>query len=503
MKIIAPIIEFYEPMLKNNITEELLSTFNEKEKLLFKEVIKGKVVTDKQASKLLYDGNPSGQAYAKFKQGFLQKLLHIVINFNNDLGSKHRQKVIDLQKDYLAMHIMLTSSMKETAKELGRKLIIQAERLYQYDIAMALARLLGGHYWITKKNKRIGQKYWDKFDEFSAKYMTNAKIVKYYSELMLMAKKKDYNESLHMKATEYEQVVKKLATPDNPKSMQFYYQIVYAKYASISEHAGVIENNLKAIQYFESLPHEFQSAKDLLKIQLIVSYLNIGKYEEAVPFLSIESQDIGDEKWMEKMGLKIRIYLNLGKFTEAGEIVDEILNSIRFKQTFEVRQQEFWLYKYYVDLMLYYDTGKSVNTRRIKNNMTRLNADKRGFNISYIIANMIEVIQSKGIKEIYKYEEKLRNYVKAHLNNTHNERAKTFFKFILSLPLSIYDKERFENKLSNYKNELEENPSALTTKPDNEMIPYESLMKTILDEHVYVKSTQKVATSSGQAASDN
>ena len=503
MKIIAPIIQFYESMLRNETTEHILEQLNAKEKLLFNKVLKGEIKSDKQAASLLYDGNPSGQAYCKFKQSLLNKLLRIVINFSNNQGSAQRQKFLDLQRDFHAFNIMLFSTMKESGMQLGKKILIQADRLDENHIGMFVARYLGGHFWTNHKDEKEGRKYWDKYEYFRKRFEVNARIVKYYSELMLHSKKKDYNEPLHLKAVEYEKIVRELATKDNPKSMQFYYQICYVIYASISEHKGVIENNLKALKYFDSLKHEFQAAKDLLKVQLVIAYLGIGQYEEATRYLDIDPQEVGDEKWFEKMATKIRIYFNLGKFDESNKLINQIIDSVRFKQTSVVIQEQYWLYKYYAELMIFYETGISVKTRKIRNNMTRLTADKKGYNVSYFIAEIIEALQSDGVKVIYKMEDSIKNYIKYYLKDSHNDRSIIFMKFLLSLPNSIYDEHKFYSSLNQTKEKFQEIPASFTTKPDNEIIPYETLMNSILSNHVQVSTKSRTLSLGGSAASDN
>lgn len=507
MKIIAPLIQFYNPFLKNGINDGILSLFNEKESKLFKAIIKGKITTDKQAATLLYDGNPSSQSYAKFKQNLLNKLLQMVINFDNNKGSTHRQKWIKLNQDYLAFNIMTYSAMKQTGFALAKKLVVQADRLEVYHIGMDVCKQLASHMMVAEKNKREGQRYHQKYLEFKRKYELSNELIFYYSDLMLLAKKRNYNQILHDKACKIEPIARSLADRDVPQSMQFFYQIQYAKYASISEHRGVIENNLEALQYFESQPHEYKASKDLLKVQLVVAYLGIGEFEKAVEFVDVDVKDINDEKWIEKVSLKVRILFNLGNYKEVYSLVQEAIMSIKFKQSYSVAQWRFWIYKYYADLLNYYETGIPVNTRKIKNNITRLTSDKDGVNISLVIAELILKIQQKGLSIMYDYTEQISNYIKTHLKDSHNDRSAIFLKFMLLLPESEYDRMRFESKLADLQRQLEEVPATMTTKPDIEIVPYESLMNLILKQHVrksesLLEPTRQVESSAGQAASD-
>ena len=154
--------------------------------------------------------------------------------------------------------------------------------------------------------------------------------------------------------------------------------------------------------------------------------------------------------------------------------------------------------------MNFYKTGIVVNTRKIKNNLTRLESDKDGVNISLIIADLILKIQQNGVKSIYDSTDQIKSYIKAHLKDSHNDRSVIFLKFLLVLPESEYNKAKFESRLADLKRQLEEVPATLTTKPDIEIIPYESLMDLVLREHVRKFNTIEETTSlGGRAASDS
>ena len=111
------------------------------------------------------------------------------------------------------------------------------------------------------------------------------------------------------------------------------------------------------------------------------------------------------------------------------------------------------------------------------------------------------------MRNIYDYTEQINNYIKTHLKDSHNDRSAIFLKFMLLLPESEYDRTRFESRLADLQRQLEEVPATMTTKPDIEIVPYESLMNLILKQHVrksenLLEPVAKVQQSMGQAASD-
>lgn len=508
MKIIGPIVKFYDFLYKSDINDQIIKTFNVNEKLLFNKIISGDVNNDKQASKLLYDGNPSSQTYAKFKQAFISKLIQITVNFPNHLGSQQRQKVLNLHKEFYAYNVMLNSSMKETSMKLAKKLIVQAERLHQYELGISLAKELAVYNSISLKNKFEANKYWEKYELFDEKFNNLILFVKNYSELTLLANEHDYNEALNQKAEELLSFLEHKICLDNPKVMQYYFQMNYIKYASIIEHQGVIENNLNALKYFNALPHEYQAVKDLIRVQLIFAYIGLGEYEEAVNFLEESTIEVGDEKWIQKMYLKTKIYFNLQKFDKTNELIESIVSSIRFKQSMPVMQKRFWLFKYYNDLMNFYQTGENVKTRIIRNNMTRLISTKKNTNIPFVIAEIIEKLQSSGVSELYNHIDQLTFYLNGILKDGNHKRTIIFLSFLRSLPDSKYDPKKFIHDLEEYYRQLEENPGESIEKSEIEIIPYEALMEIILKNHVNQRITQGInltfrGSSVASAASDN
>lgn len=507
MKIIVPIVEFYDIIFKNYISNEILKNFNEKESILFKEIKKGNITTDKQAATLLYDGNPSGQAYSKMKQGILDKLIKIVISYEAKNSSKNKKKVISLYNDYHAFLILSANNLNKAKLAFGKKIVLQAERLEQFEIGALVSRIITFHCQTYLQDSKQGDKYWGKYTSMKQSYENIGIIQKEYSDLMLLTKKKHYNEELSEKSFKALEKIRDLVDPNNFRTKQFFYQIRYLAHAAISEHHGVIENNLEAIEYFRNHRIVNKSIIDTLTVQLIISYLGTGQYEKAAEFLSVEAIEATDYRWFNKVALKIRIYFSLQKYEEANELMDMLFNSVRFKQTELPFQEQMWLYKYYNDIMLYFNHGVKVNTRRIRNNLTRISIDKSGYNIPFLLAEIIYMIQKKGITAIYSEEDALKTYVKTHLKNSNNERSIIFIRFLLALPNSKFDYKKFEEQYKASKESFREYPAAITTKPDNEIIPYEDLMHTLVKHYVSKelveeKVTQSSSAQQGQAASD-
>ena len=504
MKIIVPLVEYYDNFFKNEVSSQIVNDFNEKETLLFESIRSGKTTTDKQAASLLYDGNPSGQAYSKLKQGMLDKLTRIVINYEERDGSDYAKKFYTLYSSYHAYMILKAKNISIAAYSYGQKLLIQAERAGLYEIGMAVARQLSLNAKIFLKDSKRGAHFWGKYEEMKSKMTHEAIVQKEYADLMLLTKKKNYNEKLSQLAIQAEERIRPHLQEDNLRAMQFYYQIRYVSHAAISEHKGVIENNVEAINFFSNFRFRNQSVLDTLNLQLVTAYLAVGQLDKAVDYLQVETNELNDNRWFNKLTLKIRIFFALQRYQEANEHINILFGSVRFKQTENVFQEQMWLYKFYNDLMRFFEEGTKVNTRKIRNNMTRISGDKSGQNVPLLIAEMILSIQQKGVSAIYGEEEKLRHYIKSHLKSSKNTRAIIFIKFLMNLPNSVYDKQLFESNLKNLREEFEENPGTMTTQPDNEVIPYEDLVHTLVARYASQVSTSKrdVSQVSGQAPSD-
>jgi len=491
MKIILPITQFYETFFDNTLTKLIVKSFNQKEAKLFEAIKSGKIATDKQAATMLYDGNPSGQAYCKMKQGMIDKLTLIIINYDHRGGTEYAKKFYNIQRNYHAYRIMLTKNMSLASFKYGQKLLIQAERAGLYDIGLYAADQLSMYSKIFLKDKKKGDYYMKKYKEFQNKMSHETYVQHEYADLISQTRKKKHNEKLSQLAFEAEERIRPLLQKDNMRAMQSYYQIRYLCYAAVSEHRGVIESNTEAIEFFKNFQFYNQSAIDTLTVQLVTAYLSVGDLDKAINYLEIQTNEVNDHRWFNKISLKVRILLALQRYTEANELINTLFESVRFKQTETVFQEQMWLCKYYNDLMNHFEYGTKINTRRIRNNMTRIASDKQGLNIPLLIAETIHSIQKDGIIAIYGKEDQLKNYIKSHLKSGQNKRASLFLKFLINLPNSIYDKRLFNINLQNLRNDFEENPATLTVQPDNEVIPYENLMQKILTEYVYKSEARK------------
>ena len=104
--------------------------------------------------------------YLRFQISRLYQHSLIVINIENKDTDPNNVEILKFYKDLHAWQILLTKATKATAAKLAQKLILTAERLYQFHSAMGLAGFLVSHVYALEKDKRKGKKYRELYEKY-------------------------------------------------------------------------------------------------------------------------------------------------------------------------------------------------------------------------------------------------------------------------------------------------------------------------------------------------
>jgi len=479
MKIITPLIKYYDLLFESDQGDSIIKSFNEKEKILFKAVRNGSVSTDIQASKLLYDGNPSGQAYAKFKQVFYDKLIKISINLEIPESNEHLSKKFKLLREFHSMRLVANLSATQLSRNLQKKILLKAERLKMYDICAIVCHNLSSDYKILEKKDKEGTFYWEKYLRYRELESTRINAKNIYADVAKYTRKKHINEELAVKAKEKADELEKEIQPENVHAYRYYYQLLYMHHILLGKHHEVIKSNKKALAYFASYFKKYD-ANETLRLQIAISYFNLNMYEEAVRYLDESINPIG-KKWLIHVSLRVRAFFSAGDFAQASHFISTIIRNTAFKEGRAIFQEQVWLFKYFADLMEGLQKGKPINTRQIKNNLTRIRVDKKGRNIPLLFADIINSLLKNGIDYVYNEKERLDIYYKSHVKPSKNKRAEIFMKFLLALPEYNYNRKGFIVKLEKIHETYKCNPIKDVVQPDNEVIRYEIVVSRILD----------------------
>ncbi len=480
MKFILPLIKYYDLLFQSAQGDSVIRSFNEKEMKLFKAVRNGSVVTDVHASKLLYDGNPSGQAYAKFKQVLYEKLIKMSINLEVTEGDEYLYKRFKLLREWHAIRLLSNLSATQLTRNLEKKVLIRAERMKIYDIAASISHNLSSDYKILDKKDKEGTYYWEKYQQYRSLEDMRIHAKNEYANIAKHTRKKHVNEELSAKAKEAADRLLPMIQDKNVHAFRYYYQLRYMQYILVGQHKKIIVNNLEAVNYFEEYFKNYE-ANETLRIQIAISYFNLNMHDIALTYLDENVNPIG-KRWLIHVSLRARAYFSKEEFDRASKFISRVLAHPAFKEGRAVFQEQVWLFKYYSDLMVGIEKGEAIVTRRIKNNLTRIRVDKKGMNIPLLFADIVNEVLKKGISYIYEEQEKLEMYYKAHVKPSKNLRAALFMKFLIMLPDYNYNKSNFKAKLARLFDRYQDNPMKDVVQPDNEIVNYEILISKMLDQ---------------------
>ena len=219
----------------------------------------------------------------------------------------------------------------------------------------------------------------------------------------------------------------------------------------------------------------------LFKLQLAVSYFNVNQYDKAVALLEDDINPT-NSRWILEVYLKSRALFLKNRFKEVSKLLDQLIEKDTFKQGRPEARVKIWLLKYYAELMVGLKEGRPVETRKIRNNLTRIKSDRKAMNMTFFFAELIQDVLKNGVDSLYKNREKIDVYYNTHIRPSKNKRATLFAKFLRILPDAEYDRTTFKIKLQRIKDAYVKNPIKDVIQPDNEVVNYEILISYILEQ---------------------
>jgi hypothetical protein len=198
--------------------------------LLFAAVRSKSVSTDIQASKLLYDGNPSGQTYMKFKQAFIDKLIKMAINMEVAEADVVVSKKLKLLREWHTIRLLSNLSPTKLTRNLQKKVLLKAERMHIYNIAANICHVLSSDYKILEKKDKEGSFYWNKYLYYNELEFSRIQAKNAYADVIKNTRKKHLNNELAIKAKEAADKLQEIIQEENVHAYKSYFQLRYLQY---------------------------------------------------------------------------------------------------------------------------------------------------------------------------------------------------------------------------------------------------------------------------------
>ena len=449
---IADLRELVHIVTKQKVSQIDILTENSqldtKSRRLLEGLRDNRITSDEEALIALYpDGNR--RAYQKLKKRLYNRLLNTL--FFIDVKKYHKgkkEKIKDsLYKEYSQIMLISGQGHRELAIKMASKLIEKSIHYEAFDLCLLLSSLLQEYYAVWKPNNRFLNYYTGVYDEITKKNEELRKVTFVWTDLVKSLMSKRTNQLNSESSSKY---LSKLTTLNNLKGSSFIFD--YRLFSSWiiffwlkKEFTKQLEICNDALDHLEAINQKYSIHGLSFVNYKGIAELNLRKYKNAEITLNSILNNFpltpGKIHWYNVQNYLFLTKVLLRKYEGAFKIVSEVVQLRGFSKT-DKKWKEPWLIKEaYVNLLI--KVGKiektifeGVHLRKFRinkfvNEVPHFFKDKRGQNVSILIAQFIYLLIENKTNEMHDRLDGLKQYSYRYLRNDSTLRSNCFIKMLL------------------------------------------------------------------------
>lgn len=492
MDTIKEIVNFLDGYKIRNIDIIGNDTSKSRYTAIYKLLRDGNLKTDEDVAQFLYGKNilTTHSKYRFFKSDFKDKLLNTIlfIDSNNPALSNYEKIVYKATRDWVSIEILFKRGIYNAAVALAEQLLKTAIKYEITDLTVKICERLKNVYLSQFENIKMyeyhKQLFWQYKEVLDAEYI--AKDV-------LQIAKIDFITHPTSKSSEIAESSLNSIKPyiGHVKSSNFLissYSIKIAIYYYRKKYEKVIELCDEAINIFNNKKLGLENIVAGMTRQKVVCLFLLKKLSEAYSVLEYSNKlhAVGNFHWFSNMELQMLITFHTHNYTEGYNLYHKVIRVKQFKHL-EDKKKEIWdIFKAYLYILI--KLGKITNVgksdlysfklKKFLNTVPSLSNDKKGMNISILIAQIVILIIDRRKEALDDKLQSIEKYVTRHVkrNDIETYRANQFIKLLLEIPKSGFIlKEINRNKKVILKKITSIESTIIPNSYKVEIIPYEHL----------------------------
>jgi hypothetical protein len=428
------------------------------------------IMTDEQAAIHFYgkDAKPTDVKFRVFKTEFKERLLNtlLFIDPNNEILSEYEKIIYKSTREWTTIEILFKRGLGRVATPLAERLLTTCIKYEITDLTVKILERLKGIYATSIGDKKKYEEYRDKFfhhkavldaeylakDAFHELRIESVNTSHYKSELALKAK------ALLSDLAPY------LERYDSAALHHFVFLVESFMCQIKKDYQSTLEASDRAIQFMRQKPFGLNNAISIYQNQKIIALLMLRRYDECKEALEIglSMQEYGSFNWFTTMESKMMLAFHTAAYTEG---YDTFLTITKVKQFKDLKghSAEIWqVFKAYLHVLSAMGETPIVNKKdisdkgfyridKIFNDFDVSNHDKKGMNVTILIAKIVLTIVDKNEKEKDKLNDRIDAVQKYLVRNVPKSdaagyRTNQFIKVLLEIPQTGFNRILFERR---------------------------------------------------------
>lgn len=477
----------------NILTED---TGDSKMNALYQGIENGIIKNDEDALRYVYDDVKNQSNLKKLKERFLKRLYNTLFFIDiNKYVSTDQSKILHVVcKNYSLIKILLERNAKNPAIALAKRTLRLCLKYDLCDYGYLISKILRRHYAYIQPQKKEYQKYLAITQKARIEVQAEYEIDELYDDIS----------SLYSQNASPDLILSKLEVPlprinnllSTIQSFSFNYrayELLSYYYRLTEKYDKVIETCEDALKFFKNKPYINHFALTAFNNDLTVTSINLGKYEKASQSIDtvLELVDPGTFNWYKPKKYAFFLASLQKQWNQAYQIVAETTLQKSFKQ-FNLLHQSWLIKEAYVHFLvklekispsLLEETPlRPFKVGRFLNEVPDFSKDKRGLNITILIAHVLILLVNRKYGQIIDRLDALNMYCHRYLRNDETLRSNCFIKMLVRLADADYHPVRAERYVKKYKDKLLSSPLEVTEQSmEIEVIPYETLWELVVE----------------------
>lgn len=471
---------------------------NNKQLQLYQGVIAGTIKTEKDAVKNLYQGKVSKNNLQMLKYRLKHKLLNALfqIDLNQPRYSNYNRSRINVYKNWSFVNILLENNARPVAIEICEEAFRKATKFGFTDLQILLGRLLMKHYGFLdidrKKHKYYESIIFEKLEVLKQELITE----KYYSDISqeYVVKKSSDNDKLKLKLEKY---TKELSEYEKQNKTYiiclYYYKILIAKHLLDKNYNKAKVIGIKGLEYFSKEDIRTPVAEFLFRQTIHICHIQLAEYDEAILKIkqNLEIATPYKFNWYKEWGYYFgwavitKNYDEMVKATYTATHNKKLVQYPMLLETWRIKEA-------YVQMLIKLDMVsekalelyplRGFRINKFLNDVPKYSKDKRGLNVSILIAHFMHLLIAKKYDLLINKIENLRLYSYRYLRNDSTLRSNCFIKMISKIPDTNYHPQALTRHTKKLYTKLVGSKYSYTDNPTEiEVIPYENLWEIVLE----------------------
>jgi hypothetical protein len=464
----------------------------EKTQKLLKGVITENFRNDMEAARSVYDwpGKPEkpDKKFLMLKSRLRKKMVEeiLLLNPHNKKRSPYESALNEAYRNLSIAKTLLSVGMRKEAMEIVRILYQEAQQYRLTEILLCTARMLrynaslsGTVEDLILYDRVIGETR-DELDAemYSEKVMEELNLETRFS----YSNRKDLLKRIYRRysklqalAARYKSHILRLNS----------FRIGIRYYEFMQDFKGMIGTCEAGEKYINDNPQFKQDARYAeMALFKMDACLHLQDYELGSKYASVCLMHFsrGYPNWFVFMEYYFLLSLQTGKYEAALEIFKEVTHHVRFRQVNPERKEKWRLFEAYLNFALPDDLAdRNFKVNKFINEVPIYNRDKKGYNVSILIAQFILLLSRKDYDHLLSKRDSFKSYFSRHIRREYNYRSYYFFKMLMVAFRYDFNREKTDQiaqkflvKLKSRNNRYHGDLESL------EVIPYEQLWNEVV-----------------------